>query len=120
MPSFEFDLFGYFLKRLRKKFGIPGTKIGIQIVTTRHADETATASPIKGNYFLIFHSHLHTHPMASDLFHCGFHYRPRVFRLLGPISEDRGVSSVLSDVDRNLLRPDSSDLGNDQQDWLGR
>ena len=67
-------------------------------------DKTATALPVKGNYFPIFHSHLHTRPMASDLFHCGFHYRPRVFRLLGPISEDRGVSSVLPNADRNWPR----------------
>ena len=74
------------------------------IKNSHAADETATASPVKGNYFPIFHSHLHTRPMASDLFHCGFHYRPRVFRLLGPISEDRGVSSVLPNADRNWPR----------------
>ena len=75
-----------------------------QLVSILNGDETATASPVKRNYFPIFHSQLHTRPMASDLFHCGFHYRPRVFRLLGPISEDRGVSSVLPNADRNLPR----------------
>ena len=92
-PSRKFVPSGSFI---RKKMNQPEICLPV--------DETATALPVKGNYFPIFHSHLHTRPMASDLFHCGFHYRPRVFRLLGPISEDRGVSSVLPNVDRNLPR----------------